>query len=152
MAASAPNLSPPGVQAVRRPRPSRSARSGKPAVQNTPAGEVVTITFRPRERAPTDAPWTLSRARAVGTIVVRSASGDHVVAVAPDSGARTHASAGTLVAPGTPLLLRGGSLVELREARPFPCARRDRNDLVLVCFRGFANTDLHTPAQHTNPV
>ena len=77
----------------------------------TPAGEVVTVTFRPQERAATDAPWTLSRARAVGTIVVRSASAEHAVAVAPAAGSGANAGAGTTVAPGTPLPLRGGALV-----------------------------------------
>lgn len=59
----------------------------------TPAGESVTIAFRPAQRVPMAASWTFSRARAVGTVTVRTASGDAVLA------------------PGSPLRLRGGALV-----------------------------------------
>lgn len=59
----------------------------------TPAGEAVTVLFRPAQRVPMEAPWTLSRARAVGAVTVRTSQGDHVLT------------------PGVPLGLAGGELV-----------------------------------------
>lgn len=95
----------------------------------TPAGEDVVVTFRPRERAPIDAAWTLSRARAVGTVGIRTADGDRVVAIdgaRPDRDATTQTPAGAAGAtpdtgsdrgaatamhpPGATIALRGGTL------------------------------------------
>lgn len=59
----------------------------------TPAGERVTIRFRPTERAPMDRSWTLSRARATGTVTVRGERGE------------------VELVPGTPATLRGGVVV-----------------------------------------
>lgn len=73
----------------------------------TPAGEMVDVAFRPSERAPVDTRWTLSRTRAAGTIVLRSPSGDHVVAVAPEAVAGAEGDAGA----GTSIPVRGGTLV-----------------------------------------
>lgn len=58
----------------------------------TPAGEEITVSFQPTQRVPADRGWTFSKARADGSIGIRTPTGDHVLA------------------PGATIALRGGSL------------------------------------------